>query len=175
LPKKCLIELDEIYTCVACVANNESINQSKGTIEDANMLSALDHTMDTEETLVKQPSEDIQTISKPIPKPRKIKRDETKMQTKQKTKLSELRTKETKLRKQEEQMKMKEKSLNELDSNRILLESRCQQLETRNFELEQTVKLLKRRIQANNDLTTNDLKSHVPNTQTRIWKNETAN
>jgi len=65
---------------------------------------------------------------------------------------------------------MKEKSLNELDSNRILLESRCQQLETRNFELEQTVKLLKRRIQANNDLTTNDLKSHVPNTQTRIWK-----
>jgi len=44
------------------------------------MLSALDHTMDTEETLVKQPSEDIQTISKPIPKPRKIKRDETKNQ-----------------------------------------------------------------------------------------------
>ena len=62
---------------------------------------------------------------------------------------------------------MKEKSLFELDNNRILLESRCQQLEARNFELEQTVKLLKRRIQANDDLTiTNDPKSHVPNTQT---------
>ena len=62
---------------------------------------------------------------------------------------------------------MKEKSLFELDNNRILLESRCQQLETRNFELEQTVKLLKRRIQANDDLTiTNDTMPHVPDTQT---------
>ena len=26
---KCLTELDEIYTCVACIANNESINQLK--------------------------------------------------------------------------------------------------------------------------------------------------
>jgi len=168
--KKCLIELDEIYTCVACVANNENINQPKGTIEDSNMLYALDHTMNTEETLVKQPNEDIQTISKPIPKPRKTKRNETtinKNADETKTKLSELRTRETKLRKQDEQMKMKEKSLNGLDSNRILLESRCQQLEARNFELEQTVKLLKRRIQANDDLTiTNDPKSHVPNTQT---------
>jgi hypothetical protein len=46
-------------------------------------------------------------------------------------------------------MKMKEKSLYELNNNIILLESRCQQLEARNFELEQTVKLLKRQIQAN--------------------------
>jgi translation initiation factor 6 (eIF-6) len=64
-------------------------------------------------------------------------------------------------------MKMKEKSLYELNNNRILLESRCQQLEARNFELEQTVKLLKRRIQANDDLTiTNDPMPHVPDTQT---------
>ena len=63
-------------------------------------------------------------------------------------------------------MKMKEKSLYELNNNRILLESRCQQLEARNFELEQTVKLLKRRIQANDDLTiTNDPMPHVPDTQ----------
>ena len=63
-------------------------NQLKGTINDANMFSALDHTTDTEETLVKQPSDDIQTSSKPIPKPRKAKRGETtrltKLQTNQK-------------------------------------------------------------------------------------------
>ena len=134
------------------------------------MFSVLDHTTDTEETLVKQPSEDIQTSSKPIPKPRKTKRDETsrnKTADEPKTKLNEIRTRETKLRKQEEQMTMKEKSLFELDNNRILLESRCQQLEARNFELEQTVKLFKSLIQANDDLIiTNDPKSHVPNTQT---------
>jgi hypothetical protein len=50
--KKCLIELDEIYTCVACVASNESINQLKRTFNDASMFSALDHTTYTEETLV---------------------------------------------------------------------------------------------------------------------------
>ena len=99
---KCLTELDEIYTCVACVANNESINQLKRTINDANMFSALDHTTDTEETLVKQPSDDIQTSSKPIPKPRKAKRGETtrnKTADEPKTKLSEIRTREIKLRK----------------------------------------------------------------------------
>jgi hypothetical protein len=72
---------------VACIANNESINQLKRTINDANMFSALDHTTDTEETLVKQPSDDIQTSSKPISKPRKAKRGETtrnKLQTNQK-------------------------------------------------------------------------------------------
>jgi hypothetical protein len=88
-----LTELDEIYTCVACVANNESINQLKRTINDANMFSALDHTTDTEETLVKQPSDDIQTSSKPIPKPRKSKRGETtrnKTADEPKTKLCDL-------------------------------------------------------------------------------------
>lgn len=65
--------------------------------------------------------------------------------------MSELRQKEAKLRKQEEQLKLKEKSLNELSSERISLESRCQQLEARNFELEQTVNILKRRIDSNNN------------------------
>jgi hypothetical protein len=66
------------------------------------MFSVLDHTTDTEETLVKQPSEDIQTSSKPIPKPRKTKRDEitrNKTADEPKTKLNEIRTRETKLRK----------------------------------------------------------------------------
>jgi hypothetical protein len=59
------------------------------------MFSALDHTTYTEETLVKHPSEDIQTSNKPIPKPRKAKRDETtrnKTVDEPKTKLSEIRT-----------------------------------------------------------------------------------
>jgi hypothetical protein len=58
-------------------------------------------------------------------------------------------------------MKMKEKSLYELNNNIILLESRCQQLEARNFELEQTVKLLKRQIQANDYLTITNDPSHM--------------
>ncbi|CAG2197359.1 unnamed protein product [Mytilus edulis] len=68
-------------------------------------------------------------------------------------KLSELRARELKVRKAEEQLKIKEKSLKEVQNDRLLLESRCQQLEARNFELEQTVKLLKRRIESNSNLT----------------------
>jgi hypothetical protein len=55
------------------------------------------HTTDTEETLVKQPSDDIQTSSKPISKPRKAKRGETtrnKTADEPKTKLCEIRTRE---------------------------------------------------------------------------------
>lgn len=44
---------------------------------------------------------------------------------------------------------MKSKSLQELANEKILLVTKCQQLEARNFELEQTVKLLKRRIESN--------------------------
>lgn len=39
---------------------------------------------------------------------------------------------------------MKSKSLQQLANEKILLVTKCQQLEARNFELEQTVKLLKR-------------------------------
>ena len=39
--------------------------------------------------------------------------------------------------------------MQELNNEKILLGTRCQQLETRNFELEQIVKLLKRKIDSN--------------------------
>jgi hypothetical protein len=42
---------------------------------------------------------------------------------------------------------LKEKSMQEYRNEKIMLETRCQQLEARNFELEQTVKLLKRRLE----------------------------
>ena len=61
-------------------------------------------------------------------------------------KLSELRTKELKLKKMEEQIKQREKSAQEANNNRTKLESRCQELEATNYELEQTVKTLIRRI-----------------------------
>ena len=61
-------------------------------------------------------------------------------------KLSELRAREAKLRKAEEQLKIKEKSIDELKNEKIMIETRCQHLEAIHFELEQTLKLLKRRI-----------------------------
>ena len=61
-------------------------------------------------------------------------------------KLSELRAREAKLRKAEEQLKIKEKSIDELKNEKITIVTRCQHLEARHFELEQTLKLLKRRI-----------------------------
>jgi hypothetical protein len=64
-------------------------------------------------------------------------------------KLSELRAREAKLRKAEERFKIKEKSIDELKNEKIMLETRCQHLEARHFELEQTLKLLKRRIDSN--------------------------
>jgi hypothetical protein len=60
-----------------------------------------------------------------------------------------LRAREAKLRKAEERLKIKEKSIDELKNVKIMLETRCQHLEARNFELEQTLKLLKRRIDSN--------------------------
>ena len=46
----------------------------------------------------------------------------------------------------EEQIKQRDKSAQETNNNRTKLESRCQELETMNYELEQTVKTLIRRI-----------------------------
>jgi len=46
----------------------------------------------------------------------------------------------------EEQIKQREKSAQETNNNRTKLESRCQELEATNYELEQTVKTLIRRI-----------------------------
>ena len=78
-------------------------------------------------------------------------------------KLSELRARETKARKTEEQLKIKEKSLNQMLNDKVTLETRCQQLEARNFELEQTVKLLRRRIESDDKLNMpNATESHDP-------------
>ena len=92
------------------------------------------------------------TNPKPIPKPRTLKTKQQNLDDPTKPKLSELRTREIKVKKVEEQLKVKEKSLLEIRNEKILLETRCQQLEARNFELEQTVKLLKRRLESDNHL-----------------------
>ena len=55
---------------------------------------------------------------------------------------------EAKLRKAEEQLKIREID-SELKNEKIMLETRCQHLEARSFELEQTLKLLKRRRDSN--------------------------
>jgi predicted nuclease with TOPRIM domain len=47
-----------------------------------------------------------------------------------------------------ELIKQKEKAAQEVNNNRTKLESRCQELESRNYELEQTVKTLMKRIES---------------------------
>ncbi|CAC5397395.1 unnamed protein product [Mytilus coruscus] len=83
-----------------------------------------------------------QATTKPIPKPRKSKMKQQNLEDPTLPKLSELRAREINVKKVEEQLKIKKISLNEIRNEKLLLESRCQQLEARNFELEQTVKLL---------------------------------
>ena len=63
-------------------------------------------------------------------------------------KYKELRAKETILKKMVELIKQKEKAAQEVNNNRTKLESRCQELESRNYELEQTVKTLMKRIES---------------------------
>jgi hypothetical protein len=46
----------------------------------------------------------------------------------------------------EELIKQKGKTAQEVNNNRTKLESRCQEIESRNYELEQTVKTLMKRI-----------------------------
>ena len=48
----------------------------------------------------------------------------------------------------EELIKQKEKAAQEVNNNRTKLESRCQEIESRNYELEQTVKTLMKRIES---------------------------
>lgn len=104
---------------------------------------------------------------KPIPKPRKPKIQQN-LDEPARVKLGDLRTKEIKMKKAENQLKMKEKSLQELKNEKNLLETRCQHLEARNFELEQTMKLLKRRMVSNNDIAM----PYAPNTCEPSHKNE---
>ena len=85
--------------------------------------------------------------NKPVLKPRKSShKKQNQPDSLKEVKLCELRARETKLKKAEEQLRIKEKSIQELNNEKILLGTRCQQLLTRNFELEQTVQLLKRNI-----------------------------
>ena len=63
-------------------------------------------------------------------------------------KYNELRAKGTKFKKMEELIKQKEKAAQEVYNNRTKLESRCRELESRNYELEQTVKTLMKRIES---------------------------
>jgi predicted nuclease with TOPRIM domain len=48
----------------------------------------------------------------------------------------------------EELIKKKRKAAQEVNNNRTKLESRCQELESRNYELEQTVKTLMKKIES---------------------------
>jgi hypothetical protein len=88
--------------------------------------------------------------NKPVPKPRKSShKEQSQPDSLKEAKLCELRARQAKLRKAKEQLRIKEKSIQELNNEKILLGTRCQQLEARNFELEQNVKLLKRKIDSN--------------------------
>ena len=131
--QKCLSKPIELRICIGCSLANKELETDKNDNETCQ-----------------------HKLNKPIPLPRKSKtksqeKDDTKPKTSDnetvKTKTSELRARELKLRKSEEQLKLKEKSMQEYRNEKIMLEIRCQQLEARNFELEQTVKLLKRRLE----------------------------
>ena len=61
-------------------------------------------------------------------------------------KMKDIRAKETKLRKWEEDLKVKEKALQEKGKSQTYTDTYIATLEARNKELEQTVRILKRRI-----------------------------
>ena len=62
------------------------------------------------------------------------------------TKLKDLRQKEAKLRKWEEELKLKETQLKATEADRTRRETYISQIESRNLELEQTIRILKRRV-----------------------------
>lgn len=148
---KCMTEKNDIYTCIACIIIQDELEQG---MSDNSKTSNIPGSAEV-------------THTKPTPKPRlKVSRVKPSARPRTmspasvqdtvedttRTKLSELRTREAKTKKGEEQLKLKSKSLQELANEKILLETKCQQLEARNFELEQTVKLLKRRIESNEQI-----------------------
>jgi hypothetical protein len=142
---KCMIEKNDIYTCTACIIILEELEQDMSDNGKTPNISGSAEATQPKPT--PKPRLELSSI-KPTPKPR-IMRPASVQDTAEDTtsiKLNELRTREAKSKKAEEQLKLKSKSLQELANEKILLETKCQQLEARNFELEQTVKLLKRRI-----------------------------
>ncbi|CAC5378669.1 unnamed protein product [Mytilus coruscus] len=149
---KCMTEINGTYVCIPCIILQEELKQQENINKDLAIVTPHRNIegKNQEITLLNE-STPLATI-KPIPKPRKPKMKQQNLDDPTLPKLSELRAKEIKIKKVEEQLKIKEKSLNEIRNEKILLESRCQQLEARNFELEQTVKLLKRRIESDSHL-----------------------
>jgi len=138
---KCLTEINETPICIACTIVQEEIKQQEDMSKNhENTVSIGTPTVVSEKPKIK-----------PIPKPRKP-RIQQNLGDPARVKLGDLRTREIKMKKAEDQLKMKEKSLQEFKNEKIMLETRCQHLEARNFELEQTVKLLKRRMESNNDI-----------------------
>ncbi|XP_071133057.1 uncharacterized protein [Mytilus edulis] len=158
---KCMTEISTAYICIPCIMiedelqpitqGNDKITASTGICNNTCIKSPMEKSRNKPTSVIASTT----TKPKPIPKPRNLKQNQKSSEPEDTIlpKPSELRARELKVRKAEEQLKIKEKSLKEVQNDRVLLESRCQQLEARNFELEQTVKLLKRRIESNSNLT----------------------
>jgi hypothetical protein len=150
-----MTEVDETHICIACTIIQEELKSSENVSK--NLATEIPHRDDEksqEKALPKLASSTtkLPTNPKPTPKPRTPKTKQHNLDDPRKLNLSELRTREIKVKKVEEQLKVKDKSLLEIRNEKIVLETRCQQLESRNFELEQTVKLLKRRLESDNHL-----------------------
>ncbi|CAC5425294.1 MLL4 [Mytilus coruscus] len=150
---KCMTEINGTYICIPCIILQEELKQQQNINKDLAIVTPHRNIegKNQETTLLNEELTQLATI-KPIPKPRKPQMKQQNLDDPTLPKLSELRAREFKVKKVEEQLKIKETSLNEIRNEKILLESRCQQLEARNFELEQTDKLLKRRIASDSHL-----------------------
>ena len=150
-----MTEVDEMHICIACTIIQEELKSQENVSK--NLATEIPHRDDEksqEKALPKLASTitKLPTNPKPTPKSRTPKTKEQNLNDLTKLNLSELRKREIKVKRVEEQLKVKDKSLLEIRNEKIVLETRCQQLESRNFELEQTVKLLKRRLESDNHL-----------------------
>jgi hypothetical protein len=154
---KCMTEVDEAHICIACTMIQEELKSQENVSKNlATKIPRRDDEKSPEKAAPKLTSTTtkLPTNPKPIPKPRTLKTKQQNLDDPMKPKLSELRTREIKVKKVEEQLKVKQKSLLEIRNEKIVVETRCQQLEARNLELEQTVNLLKRRLESDNQLAT---------------------
>ena len=153
--KRCSVELNGDHTCLSCNTGELEETQQNGTHEpQENTLAKAESPLNSNanKPIHKQRNN---LDNKPVPKPRKSShKEQNQPDGLKEVKLCELRAREAKFRKAEEQLRIKEKSIHELNNEKILLGTRCQQLEARNFELEQNVKLLKRKIDSNQYLQT---------------------
>jgi hypothetical protein len=153
--KRCSVELNGDHTCLSCNTGELEETQQDGTHEpQENTLAKAESPINSNANKpIPKPRNN--PDNKPVPKPRKSSHKEQNQPDRLKeVKLYELRAREAKLRKAEEQLRIKEKSIQELNNEKILIGTRCQQLEARNYELEQNVKLLKRMIDSNQYLQT---------------------